>query len=226
MGAQETGAAGAFLAMLAPADASALRERLNPRRFRAGQVLMFEGQVGEEIMILRHGRVKVSYTTTGGQEVVLRFCGPGDLLGEWSAIDDLPRSSTVEALEPVEAMAMSANEFRAVVGSRPGVAVALLRMTLRRFRDADRKRIEFAASHTLGRVAARIVELVERYGEPTDAGVAIDLHISQEELAGWTGSSREAVAKALHTLRELGLVETERRRITVLDVDGLSRQAA
>jgi CRP/FNR family transcriptional regulator, cyclic AMP receptor protein len=75
-------------------------------------------------------------------------------------------------------------------------------------------------------VAARLVELAQRYGEQTDRGVIIDLPISQEELAGWTGSSREAVAKALHSLRDLGLVVTERRQITVSDLDGLRRQAA
>ena len=50
--------------------------------------------------------------------------------------------------------------------------------------------------------------------------------ISHEELAGWTGSSREAVAKALATLRDLDLIRTERRRITVLDAAGLMRQSA
>jgi CRP/FNR family transcriptional regulator, cyclic AMP receptor protein len=87
-------------------------------------------------------------------------------------------------------------------------------------------RIEFAASQTLTRVAIRLVELAHRYGEPSDGEVVIDLPISQEELAGWTGSSREAVAKALHTLREMGLIVTDRRRITVTDLDGLRRQAA
>ena len=90
-------------------------------------------------------------------------------------------------------------------------------------RDADRKRIEFGSSPAIGRVAARLSELVERFGTPTSAGHVIDLPISQDELAGWTGSSREAVAKALRSLRELGLITTERRRITVLDLEGLER---
>lgn len=215
-----------FLAALPSAEAAELLALASPRRFRAGQTLMHEGQLGEEILILIDGRVKASCTTEEGKEIVLRFCGPGDLLGELSVIDRRPRSSTVEALEPVEALALAASDFRAFVETRPRAAVELLRMVNRRFRDADRKRIEFAASHTLGRVAARLVELAERYGEEENRGVVIDLRLSQEELAGWTGSSREAVAKALHTLRELRLIVTERRRITVLDLEGLSRQAS
>ena len=74
-------------------------------------------------------------------------------------------------------------------------------------------------------MAARLVELAERYGEPAARGLRIGLPLSQEELAGWTGSSREAVSKALQTLRNVGWVVTERRRITVLDLEALRRRS-
>jgi len=95
-----------------------------------------------------------------------------------------------------------------------------------RLRDADRKRIEFGAYDTLGRLATRLLELVERFGEPTERGVRIALPLTQDELAGWIGSSREAVARALQALRARGYVETRRRTIVVLDLDALRRRAA
>jgi CRP-like cAMP-binding protein len=211
--------------LLRPDDDEALRARAGVRRFKPGASLMYEGQAGDEVILLTEGHVKVTRVSEG-KEVVLRFCGPGELIGELAVIDDQPRSGTVHALETVEALALSAADFMALVESRPGIARALLKDLVRRFRDANRKRIDFAASQTLARVASRIVELAERYGERDNGGITIRLPISQEELAGWTGSSREAVAKALHTLRELDLVTTERRRMTVLDLEGLSRQAA
>jgi CRP-like cAMP-binding protein len=100
-----------------------------------------------------------------------------------------------------------------------------MKMLSRRLRDADRKRAEFAAQDSMGRVAARIVELAERFGAPAEAGVRIDLPISQEELAGWTGCSREAVSKALQAMRRVGWIETQRRSITALDLDALRRRA-
>ncbi len=118
--------------------------------------------------------------------------------------------------------AIAASTFAAVAAQHPGMANALLLDLVRRFPDADRKRIEFGALPAIGRVAARLVELVERIGSRTSVGHVIDLPISQAELAGWTGASREAVAKALRTLRELGLVSTERRRITVRDLEQLA----
>lgn len=177
-------------------------------------------------MVLLHGRVKVSTVTEEGKEIVLAFRGPGDLLGELAAIDGEPRSATVEAIEAVEAIAITAADFRSFLSTHAEVSMLLLRMLSRRLRDADRVRVEYGAHDTVGRVAARLVELVEEYGEPVDGGIRIGLPLSQEELAGWTGASREAVSKALQTLRGVGWVRTERRKITVLDLEALRRRSA
>jgi CRP-like cAMP-binding protein len=161
-----------------------------------------------------------------GKEVVLAIRGPGDLLGELSAIDGEPRSATGVALEPVEALVIPAGDFKRFLEGNPRIALLIMTMLSRRLRDADRKRIEFAAHDSMGRVAARIVELSERFGDRIEAGLRIDLPISQEELAGWTGCSRDSVVKALQAMRGLGWIETERRRITVLALDDLRRRAA
>lgn len=213
-----------FFEQLDPADREAIRSGSTLRRFDTGSRLMYEGQAGSEVLVLVTGRVKVTYLTREGREVILDFRGPGDLLGEMAVVDGNPRANTVEAIEPVEALAMRAADFKKLVATSPTLANRLLQNMIRRFRDSDRKLIEFGASHTAGRVAARLVEMVERFGTPTSTGHVIDLPISQDELAGWTGASREAVAKALHTLRELDLIATDRRRITVLDLPGLERR--
>jgi len=215
-----------LLDLLEEDDRRELEARAGRRRVKAGSTLTHEGAPGSEVLVLVSGRVKITVTTPEGREIVLQFCGPGDLVGELAVIDRGSRSGTAEALEPVEAIAVSAAEFRAMIESRPGFALALLRSLVRRFRDADRMRVEFAAAQTLGRVAARLIELVDRHGEPFDGGIAITLPLSQGGVGGWTGSSREAVAGALHTLRDLGYIRTERRRIIVLDEEELRRQAA
>jgi CRP-like cAMP-binding protein len=215
-----------FIAALDPEQAAALRERGITRRFRKGQALFHQGGSSDRVVVVLSGRVKVSTLTDGGREIVLAFRGPGDLLGELAAIDGQPRSATVEAIEPVEALAIPAADFRSYLIAHPEVSLLLLQMLSRRLRDADRKRVEYAAHDTVGRVAARLVELAERYGKPVKQGLEIGLPLSQEELAGWTGASREAVSKALQTLRKVNWVLTERRRITVVDLEALRRRSA
>ena len=215
-----------FLGALSAPECGALEERASRRRHARGAPLFHENDESDSVVVVLAGRVKVSTVTDDGREVVLAFRGPGDLVGELSAIDRRPRSATVSAVEPVEALTLAASEFRAFLHAHPRVAILLLEMLTRRLRDADRKRVEFAAHDTVGRVSARLVELAEAYGRPVGGGVEITLPLSQEELAGWTGASREAVGKALQLMRGLGWVATQRRRITVLDLEALRARSA
>jgi CRP-like cAMP-binding protein len=186
---------------------------------------MNAGTLSNSVVVILEGRVKLSFFTDEGHEVVLGIRGPGDLLGELSALDGRPHSATATALEPVEAMIVATPDFHAFLLDHPRVSLMLLRMLTARLRDADEKRIEFAAYDSVGRVARRLVEMADRFGDQQDDGLLITLPLSQEELAGWTGSSREAVSKALQALRARGLIDTKRRAVTILDLPGLERRA-
>lgn len=222
----DTGPQEPFLARLGAEELAALRSRAIPRRFARGATIMHEREVRGRVVVIESGHAKVTATTDEGKEIVLAFRGPGDLLGEVSALGGEPRSATVRALEPVDGLAVAAGDFEAFLEEHPRVALVILKVVIARLREADRQQFEFAAYQTLGRIARRLLELTERFGEPCEAGVRISLRISQEELAGWAGASREATTKALHDLRQMGLVETERRHLTVRSVEQLRRLAA
>jgi CRP-like cAMP-binding protein len=175
-------------------------------------------------LILVKGHVKASFVDPQGREIVLSFRGPGDVLGELSFLRVEPRSSSVTAIEPVETRALGATEFRGYLEKRPSAALTLIDVISRRLRDANRKRVQYGALDTIGRISARLIELCERYGDHTDEGIQIRLPLTQEDLGGWTASSRAGVAEALRTMRKLGWIRTGRRRITVLDLDALTQR--
>ncbi|MFF5210229.1 Crp/Fnr family transcriptional regulator [Streptosporangium sp. NPDC000396] len=214
---------GEFVTLLTADEVAALHAAGRPRRWDRGATICTEGDVADWVLLLTSGRVKVSSHTAAGTEVVLAVRGPGALLGEFAALDGLPRSATVTALEPVEGVAI--RDFPAYLQDNGRVAVLLIQMLIGKMRDSDRKRIEYGAFDTTGRVATRLVELAERYGEPANGAVRVALPLSQDELAGWTGASREAVSKALRSLRDRGLVETGRRTVIIHDMEGLRRRA-
>ena len=122
-------------------------------------------------MLLTEGRVKIASISEDGRESVLAFRGPGEVLGELSAIDGRPRSAGVTAVDPVEALVIPAADFRAFLERSPKASLWILTRLIARLREADRKRAEFGASDTIGRVAARLVELAAEYGRrsPTAA---------------------------------------------------------
>jgi CRP-like cAMP-binding protein len=195
------------------------------RRYGAGVVIFHHGDEPGSVLVLLEGRVKIGIVGPQGKEVILGFAGPGDLLGDVAALDGRPRSASAEAVDPVRALVIPRAAFERFAAGHPEAALALMRSLARRLRQADDQRVEFAAYDVVGRVARRLVELCERHGEPGERGTEITLPLSQDELAAWTASSREAVAKALQLLRRLRWVETHRRRIVVLDLDALREYA-
>lgn len=214
-----------FMASLSREELDDLKARGRTRTWPRGANLFVEGDQSEHVALITSGRVKVSYFTEDGREIVLALREAGDLLGDQSAMDGGPRGASASALGEVQALVIQAGDFKGFLESHPRVALLLLKMLSLRLRDADKKRIEFGAFDTVGRVARRLVELAERFGETSEEGVRITAPLSQQELAAWTGSSREAVSKALQTLKGRGWIETHRRGITVVDLDELSRRA-
>jgi len=133
--------------------------------------------------------------------------------------------SSVSATGKEVILAVGAEEFRRFLDSHARASMNLVLMLIERLRSADEARMEFASHDVVGRVARRLVELSERFGEPCEEGIEVTLALSQEELAAWTASSREAVAKAMRLLRELGWIETRRRRVVIREIAALRRYA-
>jgi CRP/FNR family cyclic AMP-dependent transcriptional regulator len=196
------------------------------QRLRVGMTLFTEGDASSRVILMRSGRVKISTFSDEGQETVLAFRGAGEVLGELAAVDGGDHTATVTVVEEGEALVVPAAKFVAALETVPGLAVVLLRSVIGRLRTADRMRSEFVALDVTGRVARRLVDLAETYGQPGDGGTRISLQLSQRELAGWVGASREAVNKALAQLEDRGLIARDHGSLVVRDVEGLRRRAS
>src|SRR6185369_15658698 len=108
----------------------------------SGASLFLEGELSSTVVVVVSGRVKVFSLTDQGEEVVLAVRGAGALLGELSAVDGAPRSASVAALE------LPTTAFTDYLSAHGRAAMVLLRLIAGRQRDADRKRVEFAAYDT------------------------------------------------------------------------------
>ncbi len=217
-------AAVGFLDSLSVEEADALRGASVRRAYGPNVTLLHQADEAGPVVVLLSGRVKITMSQAG-REAIVAVLGPGELVGELAAIDDGPRSTTVTTLEPVDALVLSRSDFAALLERWPRIALVILRTVARRLRYADVQQAQFATHDVVGRLARRLVELCERFGTQQERGIEIRLPLSQEELASWVGASREAVSKAFQLLRSLDIVETGRRRVTVLDLGALERRA-
>ena len=210
---------------LEPRERNSLRTISIERRYDSGEALFHQGDDPGALHAVMRGRVKVSAITPDGREALFSLPGPGDLVGEISALAGRQRTATVRALEPVTSLAIPGDALRAAVSGSTRLAIFFLEIAADRLQEADLQRLEFAGHDVLGRVARRLNSLVQESGRPVRDGIMVDVVLSQEDLAGWTAASREAVNRALHQLRAVGCLRSERRRMIVTELDALRRYA-
>jgi CRP-like cAMP-binding protein len=214
-----------FLAQIPPLEREALRTAAIVRRLADGEHLMREGEAPASVGIVLRGVVKLTKTALTGRVVLLDLRGPGDVLGDLGAIDDRPRSASAVALGEVESLMVPVDQFRRLLVERPAISQALLVTLAQRLRDSSTRQLELGAIDVVGRVCQRVLELAASHGEATNDGVLIRDAISQQELAEWSGVSRDGVVRALQELRRAGAVETGRQRVLVRDLSLLRGRA-
>jgi CRP/FNR family transcriptional regulator, cyclic AMP receptor protein len=217
-----------FLRQLGPDDAEALVNRVRRRKVGRSEPILRAGAAGDDAVIVLDGRVKLVAYGADQREVVLALRGPGELLGEMAALGGQRRTATVTAVDEVEVGFIHADELRAYLHEHPDAALVMIRMLVRRLSDATRDVVDLATRDSVGRIAKRLLDLASEHGAPSarsPGGTRIELSLSQDELARWTGATRETVSRALRLMRQLGWVSTDHRTITVLDPVALRERA-
>ncbi|BBC34822.1 hypothetical protein SGFS_061160 [Streptomyces graminofaciens] len=201
-----------------------VRDAGRRRDWEHGETLMREGSPSDDIVLVEDGLVKISAETANGYTSVLALRGPGELLGELSCVDGGPRSATVTAIRAGRGVVVTADRFRQLLTQPGPLALAVLRSVTARLRHSDRLRAEHGAYPAGARVARVLADLALCHGVPVaDPPGAVVVRITQEELAGAAGTSRESVARTVRELRRDGLVTVTRGRAVVPDAAALLR---
>jgi CRP/FNR family cyclic AMP-dependent transcriptional regulator len=212
-----------FLARLEHQERVALLELGGPMKYGSRSVLLHQDEPSTHVVIILAGWTKVTRSMANGYEALLALRGPGDVVGEASAVSGRPRSATVTALGKVEAVAIERGRFLGHLAEFPASSLHLLSLIGDRTQASDQRRVEQAALGVRERLALLLLELSRAHGVQDAEGVRLTSGLSQHELAGAVGASREAVARLLKELRDRDIVRTSRRGLVIVRPDQLRR---
>ncbi|HSV64694.1 MAG TPA: Crp/Fnr family transcriptional regulator [Mycobacteriales bacterium] len=216
-------AAATFWGSLAAADRLALYATGTVRSFARGWLLCREGHEPAGVFVIYSGGVEVYRDDPAGHRTVLARRGPGDLIGEISAVDGRTMSATVSVIEPTAALVVAPSRFADLCRSRPQIAWLVLESAVARLRDSDTHR----AGHRTDirqRTIRSLLELAER--DPVARDQPVVLRLTQQDLADAVPAALVSVTRVLEELRHDGAISTGRGRIVVHDIDALRRLLA
>ncbi len=208
---------------LASEDLSRVAAVAVPRSFDAQRVVFREGDAGDTCYIVRSGHARAVRAHADGRTIALAHFGPGDIFGELAMFDDERRSTTVETLDRVEAIAILGPDMRRLLREHPEIAVKMVISLGRRLRAANERITQQSFQTVQSRVASVLSQLVEQAESEGAGSRNVLVTITQAEVAQLAGSSRESASRFLAVLERAGVVSQGRGRITVHHPSALQR---
>lgn len=193
-------------------------EHATVRQMRRGDTLFGEGDASNELFVVTQGRIAMAMRSIDGRESMMALMEAGDLFGEMPLFDGKGRSTEARALEPSEVIIIPYSVLREIYDARPELLWSVTQMLVGRLRGVDGALADSVFLDVTGRTAKRLLELAGGEDE-------FSLPITQEELAGMVGASRERVNKAIASFIRLGWIEQRERRYRITDREQLSRRA-
>jgi CRP/FNR family cyclic AMP-dependent transcriptional regulator len=208
------------------ADLELIGQRVRQRRYRGNEVIFHKDDPGVAFYMILSGRVKVHTESADGTEVTIALLAAGEFFGELSLLDGEPRSADVSTLEPTEVLVLTRDDLLECIHQAPRIAINLLATLAGRVRRTNETVQALSSLDVHARVAKQLLLLASQHGVKTPQGTQIGIRLTQSDLAGLVGASRESVNKVLGYYRRRGTISLDdQHRITILKPDELAKRA-
>lgn len=192
------------------------------RTYQKGRIIFVEGEPGEAVFFLKSGRIKISKQAEDGREQILHFIHPGEVFAEVVLFDGGPYPATAEAVEDSKVGLIRNSDMERITLSNPGIALGMLKIMARRLRMAQKQINDLALMDTSRRMASTLLFLAAEQGVPcSGGGTAIDMSLTNQDLANMIGTSRETANRILSDMRRQKAINVDRKQIVITDMKRL-----
>lgn len=187
------------------------------RKYRKGEVIFHEDDVGESLHLLERGRAAIRVSNSRGDQVIINVMGPGAFFGEQALVgDNNHRSATVISLQPVETLTLHRADFDRLRAEHPAIDSMLVVALSERVNRLTDHLLEALFTTADKRLCRRLFELTGTYIVPGTSG-PISIPLTQEELASLAGTSRPTANRVLQDLVQSEIIVVRRGSVDVLD---------
>lgn len=206
---------------LSPEELGRINWRHLSTRVERGEIFYTPMDLGETLFVLRQGRIRLYRKSPEGKEFTLAVIQSGTLFGEMALTGQRLRNSYAEGMEPSEVAALCRADLERLILEKPRVGLQMVHLLSGRLATYEERMEGLGLREVPARLAGTLLHLVHEEGVRGPEGYRISTRYTHRELASMIGSNREAVTRAIATLRERRVIETRRRYIHVRDLGRL-----
>lgn len=218
-------AAGTLFRDLSADERKDLVARARVRTFASGDTVFLMGSLGDSMMAVLSGNVRISFPSPEGKEIVLAIMQPGDFFGEIALLDGKARSADAKAITACSLAVLERRDVLAFFERHPNAWLGLVQVLCRRLRTTTEQTAEVALLDLPDRLAKTLLRLagVDQGGQP--ARPALQISLSQRELGNIVGATRESINKCLREWQRSGVIKSENNLITIKNWGALKKLA-
>lgn len=202
-------------------DLAALAAGAREQRLRAREHVFTEGDPAQWFCLVLEGRMKIFRQSRGGKDVILELLGPGEPFGGVAVIERRPYPASAQALEPSVILKIPQDVMVPLAERHATIGREMARLISRRLRAAHDTVKSLAVDPVASRLAAALLRLAGREGQPGRGGVILGISLTRRTLADLTGTTVESTIRVMARWQREGLVRPAGRRLVLADVEAL-----
>lgn len=189
-------------------------------RFGRDEMVFSAGMQDSNAYVLLDGRVKI-YQASGGREMILWFCLPGEIFGLSELVSGGHREVNAQACRDSQVLAIPYAGLSQFIGTHPVTALQFIDLLAGRVRTLSNSMTNFAIEDVSSRIVKQLFRLCKCYGKESEGIVCLPMYLTHQELADMVGTSRQTVTMVLGELRRQGVIEIRNHIITVMHPERL-----
>ncbi|MDT8334706.1 MAG: cyclic nucleotide-binding domain-containing protein [Desulfurivibrionaceae bacterium] len=195
-------------------DLDKIKEAAVKKIYPKNTIILSEGDLTDSLYLVASGKVKVTIIDEHGKEIILSILGPGDYFGEMTALEDgSARSACVVTREKSEVLVLAKKEFRKIISGNPDIVFGLLKDSIERLREANKKIESLALMDVYGRVARLFLQMAKP--DSITGKQIIEDKLTHQDIANMVGSSREMISRVMKELCRGDYVSVNNKIITI-----------
>lgn len=185
-----------------------------------------QGDDAYRAYVLIRGSVRISQSGNDGDQVIIRFIGPGETFGTVAFFTDRLYPADADALAEAVIASWSENVLLNLMIRHAQIAINMIRITGKRLKEAQERVRELSTQRAEQRVASAVLRLAQQAGHRTIDGTAIKFPLRRKDVADISGTTLHTASRILTAWEKAGLLTSENQRLTICKPAEISRIAA
>jgi CRP-like cAMP-binding protein len=191
------------------------------RTLQPKNILFHQGDVAINFILVNRGRLKLAKLNEQGKEVILRYIGAGELTAAVAVLKNWDYPATAESVEKTDITVWDKPAMMEIMHQYPNIAINLLNIILERTDDLQNRYLEVCTEHVDQRIARSLLRIMRRAGSKTRSGIQIDLPLSRQNIADYSGTTLYTASRTLSAWEKKDWIKSGREKIIITNPHAL-----